>query len=253
MDLGLSGKKAIVTGATRGIGRRVAELLAEEGCYIAFCARGEEGLRETEAAIRGRGVKAFGGTCNLRDGESYKAWLGRAVEQLGGADILVANVSAGRSNDGEPDWKRGFDIDLMGTVRAVEAVLPVMKQAGGGSILFMDSIGATETYVGPLPQNAFKAALLTYAKQLGQAHFRNGIRVNCVSPGPVAHASSTWEMTQFSSPRTHKAMLSQQPSRRFGTPDEIAKCAVFLASPAAGWVVGTNLVADGGASKRVQF
>jgi 3-oxoacyl-[acyl-carrier protein] reductase len=253
MDLGLGGKRAIVTGATRGIGRQVAEMLADEGCDVAFCARGGEGVEATAAAIRKRGVKAHGAVCNLRDGTAYRAWLTQACEQLGGLDILVANASAGRSNDGEPDWKRGFEVDLMGTVRAVDVAIPHLKQSGTGSIIFVDSIGATEVYVGATPQNAFKAALLTYSKQLGQTLFKSGVRVNCVSPGPTVHAGSPWEMTELASPRTHKAMLGQQPSRRFGTPDEIARCIVFLASPAAGWVVGTNLVADGGASKRVQF
>jgi NAD(P)-dependent dehydrogenase (short-subunit alcohol dehydrogenase family) len=253
MELGLKGRKAIVTGATRGIGRAVADILAVEGCDIAFCARTAAKVAETAADLKKHGVAVHGTALNIREVDKYRAWLQSACDALGGLDILIANVSAGAGMDDENDWTRSFETDLMGTVRAVEVCLPAMKKSEAGSIIFMSSVGAAEEYVGPTPQNTLKAALLTYAKQLSQTQFKRGIRVNCVSPGPTEFPGSLWEMTQLAKPRLHKAAVAASPMRRLGVADEIARCVVFLASPAASWVVGTDLVVDGGYSKRIQF
>lgn len=253
MDIGLRGRKAIVTGATRGIGRCVAEMLAREGCDVAICARGAEGIEETLRALREFGVRADGRALNVRDGEAYRTWLAEACAALGGVDIVIANVSAGGGMDSERNWNRNFEIDLLGTVRAVDATLPWLRRSDAGSIVIMGTMAAAETFGGPMAYNAMKAALVTYSKQLSQALMPGNIRVNCVSPGPTEFEGSAWEMVRLANPRLYSGTLRQHPQRRMATAQEIANGVVFLASPAASWVTGAHLLIDGGFSKRVQF
>lgn len=253
MELGLNGRKAIVTGASRGIGRRVAERLAEEGCDVAICARGEDGVRETVASLEARGVRASGSAFNVRDGAAYGRWLSEACEKLGGLDIFIANVSCGGGMDSERDWYRNFEIDLMGAVRGIEGVLPSLKDSGAAAIVLMGTVAAAETFVVPLAYNALKAALITYAEQLSQTVFQHNIRVNVVSPGPTQFEGSKWEMLEFADPKLYKATVRQHPARRLGTVDEVARCVLFLASPVASWLSGAHMLVDGGFSRRVQF
>jgi 3-oxoacyl-[acyl-carrier protein] reductase len=254
MDLGLKGRKAIVTGASRGIGRSIAEGLAVEGCDVAICARGEDGVRDAVASLEALGVRSIGSAFNVRDGEAYGRWLSQTCESLGGLDLFVANVSSGSGADNsERDWYRNFEIDLLATVRGCEAVVPALKRSDAPAVVLIGDAAATETAMAPLAYNALKAALVTHAKQLSQELFVDNIRVNVVSPGPTLHEGSKWDMLQFADPTLFKATVRQHPARRLGESDEIARCVLFLASPAASWVNGTHLLVDGGFSRRVQF
>lgn len=253
MELGLRGRKAIVTGGTRGIGRSVAELLSREGCDLAICARGAERLDTTIAELKGNGGKVFGEAFNARDAEAYRSWVTKSCEQLGGLDVLVASLSAGGGMDSERNWYRNFEIDLMSVVRGVEIALPFLKKSDSASIVIVGTMAASETFAGPMAYNAVKAALITYSKQLSQVLAKRNIRVNCVSPGPTVFPGSAWEMVQTASKKLYSSVIRQQPQRRMATADEIAKSIVFMASPAASWVNGSHLLVDGGFSKRVQF
>ena len=253
MDLQLKGRKALVTGATRGIGRRVAELLADEGCDIALCARHGPAVEATVAALKQRGVRAFGQALHVKQADAYRAWIAEAIGALGGLDLLVLNVSAGGGMDSEKNWNRNFENDVMATVRGVEAALPALKQSTAASVTIMGTMAARETFAGPMAYNALKAALATYAGQLSQQLMRKNIRVNCISPGPTVFEGSAWEMVKIASPRFYAGTLRQQPTRRMADPDEIARSIVFLASPAASWVTGANLLIDGGFTKGVHF
>jgi NAD(P)-dependent dehydrogenase (short-subunit alcohol dehydrogenase family) len=253
MDLGLKGKKAIVTGATKGIGRRVVELLAAEGCDVALCARNGDEVTETVAALAKHGVKACGAPVNVKDAEPYKAWLTKAADELGGCDIFIPNVSAGGGNEGEKNWYRNFEVDLMGAVRGCDALMPVLRKSQAASILFIATTAAVETFIAPMAYNALKAALITYSKQLSQTVFKRNIRVNVVSPGPIIFDGGSWDQIRTANADFYNATLAQQPSGRMGTPEEVARCIVFLVSPASSWVTGANLIVDGGFTKRVQF
>ena len=253
MDLGLSGKKAIVVGGARGIGRATAELLAKEGASVALCARSEDGVAEVVQAIKAAGGEAWGKACNVKKVEDYKAWLEEAIGQLGGVDIFVGMQSAGGGMDSEKNWYNNFEVDIMGSVRGAEAVIPKMTEAGGGSILFISTTAAVETFAAPQAYNALKAALITYGKQLSQMVGKDNIRVNVVSPGPVYFEGGNWEMIQGAMEKFYNATIRQQPTGRLGSPEEIAKAAVFLVSDAASWIQGVNLVVDGGFTKRVGF
>lgn len=253
MDLGLNGLKAAVSGGSRGIGRAIASNLAAEGCDVSICARGQENIDAALADFRSKGVKAMGRSLQGRDGDAVRGWVRDTVEEFSGLDILVANLSAGGGTNDERYWYRNFEIDLMSATRAVEEAYPALKKSANASILVIATMAARETFVAPMAYNAIKAALVTWSKQLAEHSFAKGIRVNCLSPGPTMFPGSNWEMIKVARSRTYASVERKQPTRRLGEAEEIARSAVFLASPAASWCVGSHLLVDGGYTKGVQF
>ena len=253
MDLGLRGKKAIVTGATKGIGRAIVELFAAEGVDIGLCARTEDEVESAVRALKLRGVNAVGEALNVRDGEAYKAWLERTATALGGCDIFVPNVSAGGGFDSEKNWIRNFEVDVLHTVRGCEALMPHLEKSGSGSIVIISSTNALETFGVPQGFNAMKAALVTYSKQLSQHVGKRGVRVNSISPGPIYFEGGAWELIKGTMAKLFDYALKQIPSGRMGTPEEVARIVAFVASPAGSLITGSNIVADNGFTKRVQF
>jgi NAD(P)-dependent dehydrogenase (short-subunit alcohol dehydrogenase family) len=250
MDLGLKGKKAIITGGKRGLGFATAHLLAEEGCDVAICARGE--VDEAVAALAATGVKAYGAGIDAADGEAYKAWLAGAVEQLGGCDIFVHNMSAA-SGRGEQAWVNNLNLDVLGLVRAQEVLAPAMEAGGGGAIVCLSSIAAQEEFAGPGSFGPMKAAMTAYANNLAQSLAPKGIRVNIVSPGPVFFEGGNWDTIKTHMTAFYDATVAKMPLKRLGDPREIANAIAFLASPAASLITGANLVIDGGYTKRIKF
>ncbi len=188
----------------------------------------------------------------MADGDALKGFVAAAGEALGGLDILVCNASAG-SGMGDPAWQANFDIDVMGSARAVEAAVPLLGASDAGSIVFISSTAALEFLGVPQPYNAMKAALIAHASDLSQALARQGIRVNVVSPGPIFFEGGNWEMIQQTMPAIYEQALAQCAIGRMGTPEEVARTVTFLASPAASLVTGANLVVDGGFTKRVAY
>jgi 3-oxoacyl-[acyl-carrier protein] reductase len=253
MDLGLRGKRALVTGATKGIGRAIIDTLAVEGCDIALCARSEDEVEATVRELKAKGVNVTGSAVNVRDAEAYKAWIDASVETLGGCDIFVPNVSAGGGMDSEKNWWKCFEIDVLHTVRGCEQLIPHLEKSGHGSIVIISSTNAVETFYVPMAYNAMKAALITYSKQLSQFIGRKNIRVNTVSPGPIYFEGGAWEMIKSTNQKMYDATLRAMPNGRFGSPEEVARIVAFLASPASSIVTGSNLVADNGFTKRVQY
>lgn len=253
MDLGLQGKKAIIVGAARGIGMATAEILAREGCDLAICARSEDGVKDAVASLKRYGTHVVGAAVNVKKEEAYKAWLAQALEQLGGCDVLVPISSAGGGIGSEKYWQNAFDVDVMGPVRAVEAVLPGMVERKGGSIVLIATTSAAEAMGGPQPYNAMKGSLVIWGKQLALAHGKDGVRVNVVSPGPVEFEGGNWDMIKGTMEKFYQNTLRQQPSGRLGTPEEIARAIAFLASPAASWCNGSHLTVDGGFTNRTHF
>ncbi len=253
MELGLKGMKAAVTGGSRGIGKAIAMHLAQEGCDVSICARGEEGIAATRAEIEAEGVRSFGTALQGRDGDAVRGWMRETCDVFGGLDLLVCSLSGGGGTNEEGYWRRSFEIDVMSATRAVDEAYPHLKKSGKGSILVISSMAAAETFVSPMAYNAMKASLVTWSKQLAEQYAPKGIRVNCLEPGPTMFPGSNWEMIKVARSRMYAGVLRQQPTRRMGEVDEIAKSAVFLASPAASWVTGATLRVDGGYTKGVQF
>jgi len=253
MDLGLSGKKAVITGATRGIGRAIANLLAAEGVDLAICARNKEELDSAVAALRAKGVNVTGGVVDVADKATYQAWVAAAGKELGGIDIFVPNVSAGGGSVDEEGWLKNFNVDLLGTTRGIEAALPFLEKSAAGAIVIIGSVAAVEEFMVPQTYNAIKGALIIHAQQLALQLAAQGIRVNCVSPGPVFVAGGDWDFIKNNLPQVYEASVAKIPRGSLGTPEEIANAVAFLASPAASFITGVNLVADGGYTKRVQL
>jgi 3-oxoacyl-[acyl-carrier protein] reductase len=253
MDLGLRGKKAIVTGGTRGIGRAIADLLAAEGCDLAICARNREGVQETAATLARTGVKATGGAVDVADLAALRRWIGEAVESLGGLDIFVANVSALAQGMDEDSWRRGFEIDVMGTVFGIEAALPILENSQAGSIIVVGSTAMAEVYGPTRSYAAVKATLVPYVKGLARNLAAKNVRANMVSPGNVYFKGGVWDTVEQRNPEMFASMLARNPMGRMGTPEEVANAVVFLASPRASFITGTNLIIDGALTQRVQF
>ncbi len=253
MDLGLAGKRAIVPGSTKGILRRVVDQLVDEGCDVAICSRSEDTVARALRELSGGRGKAIGRACDVMDKEDYEAWIAEMAESMGGADIFIPGVSAGGGSDSERNWWKNFEVDVLSTVRGCEAVLPFMRQSGGGAITFVTTTASVETFGGPQAYNALKGSLLVYAKQLSQAVGRDKIRVNCVSPGPIYFEGGVWAMLEDTMAKWFEKTVRDHPQGRLGAPEEVANCILFLSSPAASWVSGTNLIVDGDFTKRVQF
>jgi len=253
MDLGLKGKKVILTGGSRGIGRAAVELFAAEGADIAFCSRNPAQVAETAAAIAAHGGKVFAEAFDMEAGhDAYRAWLNQAADALGGCDIFVPMISTSGSG-ATGDWQKGLDHDILGAVIGIEVLEERLAASGTGSVVLMSSSAAVETFIVPQGYNALKGALLVYAGQLSQALGPKGIRVNCVSPGPISFPGGNWEAIKGLAPELHAATEAQFALGRWGGPEEVARTVVFLASPASSYTTGTNVVVDGGYTKRVQF
>jgi len=253
VDLGLKGKRAIVTGGTKGIGRAIVDRLASEGCHVALCARGANDVAEAVEAVKATGVNGFGKAVDVTDSIALGKWIEEASAKLGGLDVLVPNVSALAVANDENSWQAGFDTDLMGTFHAVESAMPHLEASGNGSVVLVASTAALEIYLGPRPYNSIKAALVAYGKGLSIEFASKGMRANIVSPGSIYFEGGVWGEAKVNAPEVYSTMLKRNPMGRMGRPEEVANAVVFLASPAASFISGANLVVDGALTRRVQY
>ena len=256
MDLQLKGKTAVVTGATRGIGRAIAECFADEGANVAICARNPDQVAEAVKALEAKGVKAFGQAVDIADGPALKAFITKAGETLGGIDILVSNASALVQGNAEDAWKAMFDIDMMGAVRTFEAARPFLEKAGAekgdAAFLITSSVSAAETD-DPNCYGAMKAAQIHFAKGVARQGAPKKVRCNVVSPGTVFFEGGVWGNVKAGAPAFFEQMIKRNPTGRMATPEEIAAATVFLASPRSAFTTGINMVVDGAISRRANF
>jgi 3-oxoacyl-[acyl-carrier protein] reductase len=254
VDLKLNGRKALVTGASRGIGRAIAEVLADEGCDLALCARGAQALEELADDLRARGRKVVTGTVDVADEQAVTGFVETAAEGLSGLDIVISNVSAGALK-GPDQWLASLKADLLSFVRLVEASVPHLERSDAAAIVAIGTTSAFDTLppVSPNSYAALKAAVLQHASALGHSLAPKGIRVNTVSPGPIEFPGGAWDKIHQGRPELYESIRSRIPLGRLGGPDEIARAVAFLASPAASFCTAVNLVVDGGFVSRVQF
>jgi 3-oxoacyl-[acyl-carrier protein] reductase len=253
MDLQLSGRRALVTGGTRGIGRAVVEALADEGTRVAFCARDAAEIAATEEALADTAGDVTGWVVDVADGAALRAWVQTAAEALGGLDIVVSNVSALAIADSEESWRVSFEVDLMGAVRLVDAAMPHLEASDAAVVLAVSSVSGREVDFAAGPYGTMKAALVHYVQGLAHQLAGKGIRANTVSPGNTFFAGGVWDQISQGNPELFATALALNPTGRMGTPEEMARAVVFLASPVSSFTSGTNLVVDGALTRGVQL
>ncbi len=247
MDLALQDKVAIVTGGSRGIGRSIALGLADEGCHVAICARGEERLRATEAELRARGVDAIGIVADITKADDIDRLVAETVARFGRLHILVNNAGGSSRENTDEAWDAAYRMNILAAVRATRAAVPHMQSSGGGSIVHIASIWGRESG-GAATYNAMKSAMVSHAKAMAQ-ELAPEIRVNSVAPGSTAFPGGSWGRRLEEDPEGMRTFVEQNiPLGRFGRPEEIANVVVFLCSERASWVTGASITVDGGQS-----
>ncbi len=252
MDLQLSGKRVLVTGGTRGIGRAIVEAFLDEGAVVGFCARKPDEVAETVAALRDRG-RVAGKAVDVADGEALAAWVEQSAEAFGGLDVVVANVSALAIPDTEENWQLSLNVDVMHTVRLVRAALPHLERSDAASIIAISSVSGRESDFASGPYGTAKTAIVGYLHGLALQLADKGIRANTVSPGNTYFEGGVWANIETGNPGLYEMAVGLNPTGHMGTPEEIAGPVVFLASPRASRVSGTNLVVDGALTRGVQL
>ncbi len=254
MDLQLTGRKALVTGASRGIGRAIAAELAREGCDLALCARGAEPLEAFAKDLREQGRTVYTQAVDVSDEQAVAGFAQAAARELSGLDIVVSNVSAGALK-GPDQWQLSFQADLLAFVRLTEAAVEHLERSDAAAIVLVGTTSAFDTLPPSSPNSyaALKAAVLEHASGLGHALAPKGIRVNTVSPGPIDFPGGAWDRLHQVRPEFYESIRARIPVGRLGRAEEVARAVTFLASPAASFCNAVNLVVDGGFVSRVQF
>ena len=253
MNLGLKGKVAIVTGASRGIGRSIALGLAAEGCRLAICARGAERLEQTAGEIRAAGADVLSQAVDATDGAALEVFVAAVGDRFGQIDVLVNNVGGGGKDTfqetTDEDWAGAFDLTLWPAIRASRLVVPWMERQGSGAIVMISSIYGRE-WGGRPAYNVVKAAENALSKSMARQLAPKGIRVNAVAPGSIIFPGGSWQRRVDENPeRLAEFVKAEMPLGRFGYPEEVANAVTFLVSDAASLILGTCLNVDGGQSR----
>lgn len=252
MDLQLSGKRVLVTGGTRGIGRAIVAAFLDEGAVVGFCGRDAEKVTRTNEELRSRG-DVTGSVVDVGDADALAAWVERSAEAFGGLDIVVANVSALAVPDTEENWQTSLNVDVMHTVRLVRAAMPHLERSETASIIAISSVSGRESDFASGPYGTTKTAIVGYIHGLALQLAEKNIRANTVSPGNTYFEGGFWHGIETGDPALFEFAVGLNPTRHMGTPEEVAAPVVFLASPLASRVSGTNLVVDGALTRGVQL
>jgi len=253
MDLRMTGLTAVVSGGTKGIGRAAVEMFLEEGANVAFCARNAEEVAAVEQELSAIGPKVKGSAVDVGDRSALEAWIADTAEVFGGIDMLVANVSALAIPDSEENWEISFNVDMMHTVRMVNAAMPHLEESKHASIVTVSSVSGREVDFASGPYGTMKSAIIAYTQGLAHHLAGTGIRANTVSPGNTYFEGGVWEQIEGGNPELYSMALGLNPTGRMGKPREMAGGIVFLSSPVSSFTTGTNLVIDGALTKGVQI
>ncbi len=256
MDLQLDGKVAMVTGGTRGIGRAITEVLLEEGCRVALCARSAEGVVAATEELSSIGPDVMGMPVDVSDSAAVKEWASAVTSEFGKLDIFISNVSALAHGTSEEDWLQSLKVDVLCPRAVLEVAKPFLESAaaenGDAAVLAISSVSGnlsmkSESY------GAIKAALDHYMSGLAKELAPAKVRVNALSPGTIFFEDGFWGNVKRGDPDFFNAMVQQNPMKRMGTPREVAQAAAFLVSPKASFVSGSNMIVDGAIKPCVSF
>lgn len=252
MDLHFKGKRALVTGGSRGIGLAICKALVAGGARVATCARGQETL---DASLAELGSNAIGNAFDVRDNAAFAGWVEESAAALGGIDIIVSNVSTRIDPASATWWQDSFTVDLMQHIRFKQLALPHLARGSDPAMVFIASIASVMTTLPPYEEayGAMKAGLVNLVGQWAAMHGPKGIRVNAVSPGPIDFEGGWWDTIKQSNPEGYARAGKMAALGRFGRPEEVAAAVAFLASPVASFITGTNLRIDGGLVKTSNF
>ena len=250
MQVELTGKRVVVAGASRGIGRAIALACAQAGASVSICARGAQALEATRADLATFGGTVHAATCDLSRRNAIDGYIHAAAAALGGIDVLVNNATGYGPADDEASWDASLSVDLMAVVRASQIALPFLGARPGASIINISSGSG----LNPSPRNpsygAAKAAVIHYTRTQAAALAHAGIRVNCVAPGSIEFAGGTWDDRKQNAPDLYNATLANCPMGRMGHPEEVADVVVFLASDKASWITAQIIGVNGGQGLR---
>ena len=253
MDLGLKGKRVLVTGGTKSIGRAIVDAFVAEGAVVGFCARDAKLVKEREKDWQSKQARVSGSALDVADNSALKKWIDGFAGD-GGLDHFVANVTAGGIEDTEESWRKSIEIDLVSTVNAVHHVRPHLEERGlGATLTIIGTVSLVEVSGPTMPYRSVKAALVPLVKSLAIDMAPKGVRANMVSPGTILEDGNTWGRQRDAGTPRYKASLARNPSGRMGTPQEVAACVAFLAGAPASFVTGINFVVDGAITARVQY
>jgi 3-oxoacyl-[acyl-carrier protein] reductase len=248
MDLRLKGKRIIVTGASKGIGRAITTCLLNEDARLAICARDEERLTQATSELSALG-EVHGQSCDLSNPEQTSAFVDWAGEQLGGLDILISNVSAG----GGGSCRDSVETDIIGAQTLMRGALSHMQDQSGANIICISSRAASMGIPFLQSYAAVKAATISMVKSMAIEVAPRGIRVNAVSPGDIEFEGGAWGEAKLHNPKVYAKFLGDNPMGRMGRLDEIADVVAFIASERASFVSGANILADGAATTGLQI
>ena len=253
MDLQIKGHTALVTGGTRGIGRAIVDTFVAEGANVAFCARDADEVAATEADFADNDSRVVGTVMDVRDADAMTTWVNGSVEEFGHVDMVVSNVSALAIPDIEDNWVESLEVDLMGTVRLVKASIPHLEKSTAPSIVAISSVSGREVDFASGPYGTVKTAIIGYIAGVAFQLAEKGIRANTISPGNTYHDGGVWSSIERDNPDLFKFAMGLNPTRRMGTPQEVASSVVFLSSPLSSRTTGANLLIDGALTRGIQF
>ncbi len=242
-----TGRRVLVAGGSRGIGRSIALGFAKAGAAVSICARNRDGLEKARAELAEAGARvAHAAACDLSDRAQIEAWVAAGAGALGGIDVLVNNASGFGAGDTDEGWDASFRVDVQAVVRASRAALPWLEKSDAASVVNVSSISALRPSTRTPAYGAAKAAVIHYTTSQAAMWARKRIRVNCVAPGSIDFPGGLWEQRKSADPTLYERTRASIPFGRFGAPEEVADLVLYLASDAARWVTGQSIAVDGG-------
>ena len=244
MRIDFTGKKAIVCGGSKGIGRAIALGFAAAGGDVSICAREPGSLEATRAEIAKLGHKTHAASADLSQGDAVRGYVRAAVDALGGCDLLINNASAFGSSDDNKGWTDNLAVDMLAIVHATQEAMPALKKSQG-SVVNISSISALHPAARQPPYGAIKAAVIHYTITQAAMYAKDRVRVNCIAPGSIEFPGGVWDRRKTANDPLYKNTLASIPFGRMGTAEEVANVALFLGSPLASWVTGQAIAVAG--------